>query len=446
MTQRPSRIGNGLRHGMARLAVIAALTLAGAPVQADADTATPALAALQPVLPPLAAVRQTLDTHPALQAGTFALAASTAERRRLEAGPHEWTWRMLSQQRRSTSPGGPEQTFQEWNSALERPLRLPGKARVDAALGAAGESAARLAAGDVGHETRRDLLARWFEWLREATAEAQWTAHSALLAQQQAALIRREQLGDAARLERVQGEAALAQAEAQRIQAEQRQRAAATLLQRRYPGIPLVLPNPLPEPPPFTGDDEHWLAQLLEHNHELALAGAEAQRAALGAERSRLERIPDPTLGLQLGRERGGEEKLAGLYVSIPLPGAARSATADAAQAHAAAAERQQAQVRRRVEAEAASLLQELRQAEGRWRASQRAAQGQQTVATMNERAWQLGEGTHAEWLMARRLANEAVLNARLAQLDALEKHARLLLDAHLLWDFDEPGAQSDTP
>lgn len=415
--------------------LFALFTLSTVAATASAD---PAPGALHAVLPPAAAVARVLREHPAQAAGELAIAASAAERRRLEAGPHEWTLRLLGQQRRSLPPAAPEQRFNEWNGAIERALRLPGKAALDSALGAAGEAAARSAAGELGHATRRELLARWFDWLREHAAEQQWAGQTASLGQQAASLRRREQLGDAARSERVQAEAAHAQAEAQLAQARQRRLSAEQQLQRRYPGLPLDPPTRLSPPPAWTGNDDEWLAALLAHNHELALANAEAQRAAVSAERSRRERSPDPTIGLQIGRERGGEERLAAVYLSLPLPGAARSAAADASQALAAAAERQREAVRRRVEADAASLLQALRLSNEHWPASQRAAERQQQAAAMSERAWQLGEGSLGEVLHARRLANEATLAARLAQLDALEKHAQVLLDAHRLWDDEE--------
>ena len=408
----------------------------------------PAREALLGVLPPNAAVLKALREHPALAAGDYGIIASAAERRRLEAGPHEWTVRVLGQQRRSLPPGSAEQRFSEWNSALERPLRLPGKAALDGELGRLGETLARSAAEDLQHETRRDLLARWFDWLRAHAAERQWSEHSASLGQQAASLLRREQLGDAARSERIQAEAAHAQSEAQRIQARQGRLSAEEQLQRHYPGLPLTPPAKLatqfPALPAWTGDDREWLAALLEHNHELALARAEARRAALAAERSRRERTPDPTLGLQVGRERGGEERLAAVYLSLPLPGEARSAAADASQAQAAAAERQHEALRRRIEADAASLLHTLRLAGEHDQASQRAAERQHTAAVMSERAWQLGEGTLGERLLAHRLANEARLNAQLARLAHLEKYARLLLDAHRLWeDADSPQNSS---
>ena len=57
-------------------------------------------------------------------------------------------------------------------------------------------------------------------------------------------------------------------------------------------------------------------------------------------------------------------------------------------------------------------------------------------AAQLQARAYELGEGSLAEMLAARRLAFGAELDARLAQLDALEKYYRLQIDRHKLWDF----------
>ncbi|HXE40250.1 MAG TPA: hypothetical protein VN639_17445, partial [Azonexus sp.] len=71
------------------------------------------------------------------------------------------------------------------------------------------------------------------------------------------------------------------------------------------------------------------------------------------------------------------------------------------------------------------------------WLSGRSAAERLGQAAEMTARAYQLGEGSQNELLAARRLANEAQLSARLLQLDALEQHYRLRLDAHRLWDLD---------
>jgi hypothetical protein len=87
--------------------------------------------------------------------------------------------------------------------------------------------------------------------------------------------------------------------------------------------------------------------------------------------------------------------------------------------------------------AESAALYQSASAALATWQASRNAAESLTRAAEMTARAYQLGEGSLNELLAARRLANEAQLAARLLQLEALELRYRLLLDAHLLWDFD---------
>lgn len=393
-----------------------------------------------PELPPAAIVARILRASPAVRAADSQVAVEAANRSRLEAGPYEWNVRLGAQRRRVNSAGGPDERLQETSAGLERTFRLPGKAALDAELGAKGVELAEAARGDVLHEAARGLLKHWFAWLRESATAGQWAEQAALLEQYSQGVKRRRQLGDAARLEALQAEAAAAQAEAQLAQARSRQRTAAEELHRRYPGLPLPVPPLLPDPPPLAGDETHWVAAIRDHSHELALARGEAQQATMAAGRSGRDLLPDPTLGLHVARERSGEENVVGLSLSIPLPGEARRAQSAAALAQADAASSREAAARQKVEGEAATLYQAASAARGSWEASRRAGRQLQEAAALTARAYQLGEGSLNELLTARRLANEAGLAARLAQLEALELRCRLLLDAHRLWPLDDHG------
>lgn len=413
------------------LALLATLLIAQAPAgaAASADTA---------ILPPDAAVARVLQAQPAIQAAVSQIRAEEAARRRLEAGPYEWALRLGGQQRLTRLPATPEERFTEWNAALERPLRLPGKAAADAETGAAGVALAEIAHQDMRHETSRVLLAGWFTWLRARAGAEQWAAQVALLERQAAAVSRRQQLGDAARIETVQAEAALAQARAQGGQARSRAGVAAEDLRRRFPGLPVDAPARVPEPAPVLGSEDDWIARQLAHNHELGVARNETRRQHALASRAGHERSPDPSVGVQVARERGGEDRLVGAFVSIPLPGAARAASADAALAQADAAHRREAAVLQRITAEAAALYRNAVAAVDAWRSLHDAALRLDSAATLTARAYQLGEGSLNDVLLTRRQAHEATLAATTAQLDALELGYRLQLDAHALWDLDE--------
>ncbi|NTV71995.1 MAG: TolC family protein [Azonexaceae bacterium] len=397
-----------------------------------------------PNLPPPEVVTRVLLASPTVQAAAGQVRVEEANRTRLEAGQYEWNVRLGGQQRRSKPATGTDERFNEWNAAIERPLRLPGKAGIDGELGAAGVALAETAHGDALHETSRNLLKSWFVWLKESASATQWSEQVALLDKQAKGIQRRQQLGDAARLEAIQSDAALAQAEAALAQARVRQQTAAEDLRRRYPGLPLAPQNTIADPLPVAGNESDWINAILEHSHELDLSRGETRRAQIFAGRASRDRLPDPTVGLHVSRERAGEDQIFGAYISIPLPGGARRASSDAALAQADVAGRREAAATQRITAEAAMLYQSANAAYATWQASHGAAERLGQVADMTARAYQLGEGSLNDLLAARRLANDARLAARLSQLDALELRYRLLLDAHQLWVMDEEKHASD--
>jgi outer membrane protein TolC len=138
-----------------------------------------------------------------------------------------------------------------------------------------------------------------------------------------------------------------------------------------------------------------------------------------------------------MARERGGEEHILGAYIAITLPGGGRQAVASGALAEAGVATSREAAATQKISAEAAALYHSAIGAMTTWQATHSAAERLQRAADMTARAYQLGEGNLNDLLTARRLANEAQLGARLAQLEALELRYRLMLDAHQLWDLD---------
>ena len=144
-------------------------------------------------------------------------------------------------------------------------------------------------------------------------------------------------------------------------------------------------------------------------------------------------------LFVQVARERSGEERLLGAYVSIPLPGEARRLAARAALAEAAEASSREAAVRQRIENEAQVTVRQAVALPAQWQQAHRAAEQLGQAADMLARAYQLGEGGLSEVLAGRRLAHEAELAAVLARIEALVAGYHLQLDAHRLWRLEAP-------
>ncbi len=384
-------------------------------------------------LPPLAAVEQALATQPMVRAAQAEMRGAQAEHHVLKAGEHEFALN-LSTQRRSLR-GGPDYT--EWGLGIERSLRLPGKARLDDQIGAQGVMAAEERIGDARHESARQLLSLWYG-ARQAGFEASlWRRQAGLLQAEKIVVETRVKQGDAARLDVLQAEAALSQARSQAVAAQAREKAALAELKARFPD----LPNPdgqVVSPVPPEGDEALWLSRSLAHNHELQMVQRNLEKARLQTRRAESDRMPDPTLGLHLANEQGGNDRIIGVSLSIPLPGEARRAKARVQLAQAEALAEMEAATRRRLSAESAANWQRAAAGVESWQRLDEAAQAVGRHADLARRAHELGELGLSDTLLAQRNALETQLAAGQARLAANEAIARLMLDAHQLWPLTE--------
>ncbi|MDO8305902.1 TolC family protein, partial [Herminiimonas sp.] len=204
------------------------------------------------------------------------------------------------------------------------------------------------------------------------------------------------------------------------------------------------LPGELPAPILLPGSVAQWQEKILAHNHEIELAELEAAHSRLTAERTVLERTPDPTVGVRYAQERDRQEHMVGVIVSVPFSGAARSANADAAVARAEAAAQKAREVKLRVESDAAQVAMQAQSANALSdRFAGIASQGQANAALVGK-AYSLGEAPLNDTLLARRQSLEAISAAEQARIDALEANARLLLDMHRLWSLREHHGDGD--
>jgi len=386
-------------------------------------------------LPPADQVQAIVKASHGILAAESQQAAQLQRARATEVGPGEFNLRMSQQSRRAIDPGG---RFNEQLLSLERPVRLWGKAGLDAQLAEQSRKAASIGYADALHEASRELMRQWFELHKLALARDGAAAQAAL----SQALNRQAQLrlkqGDISQLD-----ASLAQAELQRAQSavavsQAQWTAAWAQVQKRYPGLSEpVWPkaqSDVPELPAL----QPLVQEFLQNHHELNLRRAEMQGLRLQAERMDRERWPDPVLGVYAARERAGAESIVGVSVGVALTGSARQAHAAAALAEA-----------NRLEAQTQQLALDLGAAfEARWwslslqrqalTGLQAAAQTQAQAVQQSLKAFAMGEHSMTELIQNRRLAQESLRESQKLQLELAESWALMNLDLHRIWDFDE--------
>ena len=388
-------------------------------------------------LPAHTEVDRALDEHVMVTNARARLRIELSEQRKRDSGGYEFTLHGASYRDRMLE-GTTWTDNRDWEVALERPFRLPNKMLIDDEIGAAAAARGEHGVQDSRHETARKLLQLWFAWQREQAQAAQWQAQMDILQQQAQITEKRIKAGDAPRMELNQVNAAAAMSGVSLQQAQLRARLAAEELQRQFPAIHLPGTVAVVEPQAITQTQAYWREAVLEHNHELALVMAETRFQQGLAERSRADRLPDPTLGLRYASQLDARQKIGGLYFSIPLGYSARAADADAAEAAARIASEQEQAARARIEGSIFRAYTHAVSSFDIWQQAHEAAGALKQNAELIARAYSLGESSLDATLVARRQALEAVLAETLARLDANEARYRLLLDAHQLWQSDD--------
>lgn len=384
-----------------------------------------------PGLLPTPVARPLIERDPSVAAARALLEAARIEAGILERSPYEWT-ATLSSQRRSLETGP---RYNEWSATIERPWRLPGKAAADGNLARATleEGVARV--GEALHEVARELATSWLDWLGAQSARELAQSMQAASQANLDAVAKRLRAGDASKLDLNLAEGELAEQRRAANDTETQASVAWARLQARFPGIARIS-TPLAAPVSLSQEGEHLRNRILEHNDEIKLAQAQWQIARARAERARAERIPDPTVGLYTASEIGGQERIVGLSVSIPLPGGQRSRRADKAIYSVEAARQDLEQRKRKIEVEVAAAV---ATAEGTFRGVQIAEAGSRAMqesAQLMQRAYSLGEADLQSLLTARRQAAAAAHSALAARVAALKAYYLLLVDAHLVWDL----------
>ncbi len=395
----------------------------------------------RPDLPPPAQVESALNNHLLVKNATSGVKMEQANQYRWNHGPYEFNLRAGSSQRKVLGTG---QSLKEWDVALERSLRLPNKIGIDQDIGTTSMQRAEFALGDARHEAGRTLLKLWFIWQREQAQVLLWQRQIDILKQQALMTEKRVKSGDAPKLELNQVVATSAIANVSWHQAQLRALLAANDLSRQFPAIHLPETLTPATPEAIEHDFAFWKTRIFNDSHELGMVQAQKQVQHLMAERSRADRLPDPTVGMRYSNEMGGNEKVAGVYLTVPLSFGQRSAIADGAAQQAAIAADQEAFVTQRIEGDIYAAHTQAVKSFDTWQQAREAALAIGNNAELISRAYNFGEVSLSESLTARRFALESSLAEKLAQLEANEARYRLLLDAHQLWTNEEGHEHHD--
>ncbi|WP_336965811.1 TolC family protein [Sphingobium aquiterrae] len=401
---------------------LAALLLCGVAAPAIAQRAD---------LPPEPRVIAALDNHPAVVAAVQRVASARAQGDMLRRGTHEVTVSGSYIRRSVDREGG----YDEFDSTINRAVRLPGKASLDREAGSLGVEVAENRMEDVRHQTALTLSALWFDWLTAGALHRNDQETVALLETATQAVRRRRDLRDASDLDMDQAQAALSQARAQAAGSLAAREQARATFAANFPDLPMPVEPPAfgtPDLPPQQRDAMRAL--VIERSHEIAAADREAQRLAIVSRRVRADRIADPTVGVRLFSERSGMERGAGVVASIPIGGGYRRAAADQASAEASAARYELANVQRSVEAMADADLSNAKTRVDVWRSMEAAAASADAAATRTERGHVLGAIDLSDALYARRQSHDARRAEIEARAEAIRAFTKLQIDSHSIW------------
>ncbi len=383
-------------------------------------------------LPSTAQASAWIEADPAVARARLAAEAANHGGAAIAAGPHEWTARVQGQ-RRSYQDSGARSN--EWTVALERAIRVNGKAGLDRQLRDLEVELGRARLGEARHEAARTLADAWTGVIVAKRQHALLRDQLAIAMSNLDVVTKRQRAGDASALDSnvAQGDIGsiardVSQAATEVVKAE------ATLRVR----FAAVVPDGIVLPPPQTPvwPEAQWRERVLEEADPIKTAETEWRRAGVTAARARADRIADPTVGVFAANEAMRNERVVGLSISIPFGGSYRSARALQAGKETDALQAALDQTRREIELEAAQTYAEATGSLERWRIASETARLSAESARLMQRAYGLGEADLQALLLARRQATDAARAAVQAQGEAVRWEMRLLIDAHLIWDL----------
>ena len=401
--------------------LLSGLLLAGAACAAPSPEAPGLLGA--------AIVQPLLDQDPEVMAARAGLGQARQDANALEASPYEWTAR-ASAQRRTSEPGA---RSNEWNVGLERTLRLPAKGSADRRIAAAMRDEGVARYRGAWRAASRELVDQWLDWLAAREGQTLALAHLKAAQDNLAAVEKRIKAGDASRLDANLARAEMA--EQQRVGNEARTASAVAWarLHARFPALPEQV-APVPSALPLALQAASLRERIAERNSALQGAQAQLRKAQAQSERARAERVPDPTVGVYTASEARHQERITGVMLSMPIPGAQRRARAGSVGYGAEMTRHELDLKQRELDASIAVMFATTEGAYAGWKIAESGAAAMRQNAALAQRAYVLGEADLNTVLTAGRLATSAEQSEMAAKVAATRAYYALLLEADLLW------------
>jgi len=376
-------------------------------------------------------VEQAIATHPVVGAAAARITAAHAEARQRAAGNHDF---ILSGSyiRRDTRYEG---TFSEWDSSISRAVRLPGKAKADRKIGALGVQVAENSYEDARHQVALVLKDYWFAWLSAAATVSVDNHEIATYRRELEAVEKRRRYKDAALLDEEEVRSALAAALARALVNQAKSLEAERALNSMFPDMPL--PSKPPEvsvPKALSRGHAEWRKLILLRSHELQMAEKAAEQQMSLARRARLDRYADPSIGVRLFSERGGEESGVGVFFSVPFGLKHRTAASDIQRAKVISAEADVRQTRRLIEGIAERDITRAESGIGIWQQTSISLKEDTAVIKRLHRAVELGDRDLVDLLNALRRHYETQRSEVAARVAAQDALTQLRIDAHEIW------------
>ena len=364
-----------------------------------------------PPLPSKAVLQRAVESSVVVQLARARLAEAQEQATLDSLGPYEWTVSGASARRRVDGDG----SFLDWDSALERTVRLPGKAQLDRKAGQLRIQQATAELAVAQRSAHAAMLQAWFNCLG-ARERARLLGQDMQLLQKIADSVGQRRLaGDLADLDE-----ALVIADLASVRAEVAVQRADAVNAARLLAIWQDMPScdlevwDSPTADGGTGTPVR-AADRARSDPGTVASQAIAERAAVMAARAQRDRWPDPTLGVTYSQERDGAERIGGLKVSIPIGVRRRHAEAARAAAASTVAAAEHLLTRQEIERLWIQVETDPARAHQSWLALAEADRQQRRAAELSQRAFDLGEASLAEALVTRR----AALQTSLAELSA---------------------------